>query len=205
VLDRLEIDWGDPDDDEVRHPGIFSLVVDDPAKRLRQLPSLYHGNAQIFASRDVAEVARRLSSTIRIVLESSTRPSYLVTACRVEERPGLYARDVFNRDPFRLRAARAGLVLSDEPHVHMTEDGTFECAGWPPFRPEFIVVNPVPGRTPEHDIHRGAFLAFTFGILRVGAMGPAELRHLMETIRTATVVAADDPGALTGRLRAVFS
>jgi len=201
VLTGLPLPWGSPGDDDVRHSGIFSVVVDDPTKRVRQLPSLYHGNAQIYATRDISEIRPRLVATVTAVLESSKRARYLASACRVGDRYGIYARDVCNRDPFRLHVSRAGLVLSDEPHVRMTDDGRFTSEGWPAFHPDFIVVNP--RRAPDaRNLNDGASLTFLFGILRVGALVPSELRHLARTIRTAEVVAADDPVELVKRLEA---
>jgi hypothetical protein len=200
LLADLPLPWGEPRDGDARHEAIFSLVVDAPGGKTRRLPGLYHGNAHLFAHRDVGEVQARLVRTARAVLEADERPSYLVTACRAGERLGLYARDAFNRDPFRLRAARAGLVLADEPYVQMTDDGAFECEGWPPFRPEFVVVNDV-RRRDGSQLNRGAFLTFLFGILRVGDIGALEMHHLVRTIKTAEVVARDDPVELVAALR----
>ncbi len=200
LLADLPLPWGEPADGETRHEGIFSLVVDEPAARTRKLPSLYHGNAHLFAHRDIHEVRARLLRTVTAVLEADERPSYLVAACSAGNRFGLYARDIFNRDPFRLRAARAGLVLADEPYVQMTDDGAFECEGWPPFHPEFVVVKTLRGRDGSN-VNRGAFLTFLFGILRVGDMGAMELHHLVRTIKAAEVVARDDPEELVAALR----
>ncbi|MDQ3915606.1 MAG: hypothetical protein M3323_09815 [Actinomycetota bacterium] len=198
----MPVEWGTPPPDAPRHEGIFSLWVDDALSRTRRLPSLYHGNAQIFAHRDAGEVRTRLVRTIRAVLERDLRPSYLVAACKAGDRYGLYARDIFNRDPFRMRALRAGLELADEPYVQMTEDGAFRCEGWDPFLPEFVVVKSLRGPEGQENVNRGAFLTFLFGILRVGDMGAVELRHLVRTIKTAEVVAEDDPARLVEVLKA---
>jgi hypothetical protein len=163
------------------------------------LPSLYHGNAQIFASRDVTDVQERLVATVRAVLDSADRAWYLATACRVSDRFGLYARDVFNRDTFRLRAVRAGLVLAEASHVRMTDEGHFACEGWPVFHPDFVVVNPRPGPGADN-LNRGASLAFLFGILRLGDMTPLELRHISTLVKTAQIVAVDDPDELVKRI-----
>lgn len=202
LLDGLPIEWGDPADDATRFDGIFSLVVDGSGGRTRRLPSLYHANAQLFAHRDVDAVRARLVRTVDTVLAAGEQPSYLVTACRVGERHGLYARDIFNRDPFRLRAARAGLVLADDSYVHLKPDGRFETIGWAPFHPEFVVVNEVRAPDGVTNRNRGAFLAFLFGILRVGDMGVVELHHLVRTIKTAEVVTTDDPEELVATLSA---
>jgi hypothetical protein len=201
VLGDLPLPWGTPADDDERHAAIFSVVVDDPSKRVRELPSLYHGNAQIYASRDIADVRQKLAATVSAVLESSSRAWYLASACRVGNRFGLYARDVCNRDPFRMRTARAGLVISDDPHVRMTDDGSFTCEGWPSFQPTFIVVNP--RRDAEaRNLNEGASLTFLFGILRLGAMTAPELRHVVQMVKTADIVDADDPDDVVERLEA---
>ncbi|HYO60306.1 MAG TPA: hypothetical protein VEU29_00225 [Actinomycetota bacterium] len=196
--------WDTPPDGAPRYEGIFSLVVDDPAKRTRSLPSVYHANAQIYADRDVDKARSRLARTIDVVLHSKEQPAYLVAACRVDGRQGLYARDVYNREAFRLRAVRAGLEISDDPYVRMTPAGEFECEGWEPFRPEFVVVKSIrgPRGREAENVNKGAFLTFLFGILRVGDMGMMELHHLVSTIKDADVVDDDDPHELVETLRA---
>lgn len=193
-----------PPDDAPRYEGIFSLVVDDPAKKTRALPTMYHGNAQLYADRDVDKVRARLVRTIDAVLHAKERPSYLAPACRIDGRRGLYTHGVYNRDPYRLRAIRAGLEVADDPYVRLTPTGEFECDGWQPFRPDFIVVSRIPGprgRETEN-VNRGALLAFNFGILRVGDMGTMELHHLIATIKEAQLVAEEDPRRLVETLRA---
>lgn len=203
LLADLPVPWATPPDDEPRFEGIFSLVVDDPAKRTRSLPSVYHANAQIFADRDVGKAQSRLVRTIDVVLHAKEEPAYLATACRVDGRRGLWVRDVFNREPFRLRAVRAGLELADDPYARMTPAGEFECEGWEPFRPEFIVVKSLrgPRGREAENVNKGAYLTFLFGILRVGDMGMVELHHLVSTINDADVVAEDDPDELVEALR----
>ena len=168
---------------------------------------MFHGNAQLYADRDVDKVRSRLALTIDAVLHAKERPAYLISACRVAGRPGLFARAIFNREPYRLRAERAGLELAEDPYVRMTPAGEFECEGWGPFRPEYIVVNKIPGpRGREHEnVNRGAMLTFVFGILRVGDVGMVELHHLTSTIRSAEIVIEDDPVRLVERLRAAPS
>lgn len=165
---------------------------------------MYHANAHLFADRDVTKAQHRLVQTIEAVLHSKERPAYLVAACRVDGRKGLYARDVFNREPFRLQAIRAGLEIADDPYVRMTPSGDFECEGWEPFRPEYVVVTSIrgPRGREAENINKGAFLTFLFGILRVGDMGMVELHHLVSTIKGAEVVDLDDPEQLVETLRA---
>lgn len=181
-------------------------MVDDPGKKTRALPTMYHGNAQLYADRDVDKVRSRLALTIDAVLHARERPAYLISACSVDGRRGLFARDLFNREPYRLRAARAGLELADDPYLRMTPDGRFECEGWAPFSPEYIVVRKVRGHgRGEENLNKGALLTFVFGILRVGDVGMMELHHLTSTIKTAEVVIEDDPVRLVERLRAAPS
>lgn len=165
---------------------------------------MYHGNAQLYADRDVDRVRSRLVRTIDAVLHAEERPAYLAAACRVDGRTGLFARDVYNRAPFRMRAIRAGLELSDDTYIRMTPDGEFEAEGWAPFRPEFIVAKNLPGpRGREHEnVNKGALLAFLFGVLRVGDMGMKELHHVVSTIKDAEIVDEEDPVQLVARLRA---
>lgn len=111
---------------------------------------------------------------------------------------------MFNREPFRLRAVRAGLELSDDPYARMTPSGEFECEGWEPFRPEFVVVKSLrgPRGREAENVNKGAFLTFLFGILRVGDMGMVELHHLVSAIKDAEIVADDDPEQLVETLHA---
>lgn len=203
LLAGLPVPWDTPPDDAPRYDGIFSLLVDDPGKRTRSLPSVYHANAQLFADRDVHKARARLVQTVEAVLHSRERPAYLVAACRVDGRRGLYARDVFNREPFRLKAIRAGLEIADDPYVRMTPSGEFECEGWEPFRPEFVVAKSLrgPRGREAENVNKGAFLTFLFGILRVGDMGMVELHHLVSTIKNADVVVEDGPEELVEALR----
>ncbi|MDQ3952292.1 MAG: hypothetical protein M3279_04915 [Actinomycetota bacterium] len=204
LLAGLPVPWGVPPDDAPRYEGIFSLVVDDPDKKTRALPTMYHGNAQLYADRDVENVQGRLVRTIDAVLHAQERPAYLASACRIDGRPGLYVHGVYNREPYRLRAIRAGLEVADDPYVRLTPAGELECEGWEPFRPEFIVVSRVRGpRGREHEnVNRGGLLAFNFGILRVGDMGMMELHHLISIIKDARVVAEEDPERMVETLRA---
>ncbi|HEX2195809.1 MAG TPA: hypothetical protein VHJ76_02690 [Actinomycetota bacterium] len=166
-------------------------MVDDPGKKTRALPTMYHGNAQLYADRDVDKVRARLVRTIDAVLHAKERPAYLASACRIDDAYGLYAHGVYNREPYRLRAVRAGLEVSDDPYVELTPSGEFASDGWGPFRPEFIVVSRVRGpRGREHEnVNKGGLLAFNFGILRVGDVGMVELHHLISIIKGARVVA----------------
>lgn len=166
---------------------------------------MYHGNAQLYADRDLEKVRSRLVRTIDAVLHAEETPAYLMTACRIDGRPGLFARDVYNRAPFRIQVTRAGLELSDDTYVRMTPDGAFECEGWAPFHPEYIAVKNLPGPRgrESENVNKGALLAFLFGILRVGDVGMVELHRLTSTIRTAHVVAEDDPEQLVATLRSL--
>ena len=204
LLADLPVPWGVPPDDAPRYDGIFSLVVDDPGKKTRSLPTMYHGNAQLYADRDVDKVRGRLVRTIEAVLHAGERPAYLSAACRIDGRSGLYVHGVYNREPYRLRAIRAGLEIADDPYVRLTPDGAFECEGWEPFRPDFIVVARVPGpRGRENEnVNKGGLLAFNFGVLRVGDMGMMELHHVISAIRNAHVVAEEDPERAVEVLRA---
>ncbi len=187
------------------------MVVDDPRQRTRALPSLYHGTAQIFVDRDENRVRDQLAKTINVVLASDTVPSYLITACRVADRYGLYTKDICNRSAFRRHAARTGLVMADDPYVQMTPDGKFRCEGWDPFDPEFVIVNRLSNLgltarglpSPSDENHnRSGFLTFLFGILRVGALEAAELRHLTRMIRSVQVVTEDEPERAIEAVRA---
>ena len=203
MLDGVGAPWATPPDDAVLYPGIFSLVVDDAGAKTRRLPSVYHSYAQIFAHRDLGLVLTRLESLIGRVLDADARASYLITACRVGDTYGLYARDVFNRNSFRIAARRAGLELADEPHVEMVPDGSFKCDTWGEFQPRFVVVSDVTSIAGTPDGNRGAQLTFLFGILRVGDMTAFALRRVSELVRSERVLSEPDPGLLVESIKAI--
>ncbi len=202
LLDDLPTPTADPPNGAVRHEGVFSLVVDDSGDRVRSLPSAYFGAAQIFADRDVAKVKQVLTRSVRVALEADKVPSYLITACRLGNKFGLYTKDIFNRSVFRRRVSRAGLDFADDPFVEMTPDGRFRCEGGDVFHPAFVLVNKLAtvGASPsgvlahsDDNVNRGGFLTFLFGILRVGTVRPDELRALGRMIPTLEVVSEADP------------
>jgi hypothetical protein len=204
TLEDLDVPMGEPPDGAPRHYGTFSLVIDDSSSRIRALPSAYLGPAQIFADREVRKTKKMLTRSIGAVLTAQKTPVYLITACRIGDKIGLYTKDIFNRSVFRRRATRLGLEFAPDPFVQMTEGGHFRAEGLNEFRPDFILVNRLAtvGASPsgvvalsDDNVNRGGFLTFLFGILRIGTVGVRELGTLARTIQQVPIVSEATPEA----------
>lgn len=199
LLERLDLPISAQADQGDR-PGAISLVIDDPSKKVRRLPSLYLASALVFADRDVAKVLDRLSRTLEAIETASTRSVYAFHACRVGESIGLYGRDLYNRDPYRRKLRRQGVEFASDSHVVLEPDGRFTCEDWGTFVPSFLVLAES-GATPEEVVTTGdAGLAFALAIFRFGSVSVDELQLLVRVSRALEAVSAIDPGALVEHL-----
>ncbi|HVM35199.1 MAG TPA: hypothetical protein VM784_07645 [Actinomycetota bacterium] len=195
ALDRLELlEPGLPPAGASRFEGVFSVVVNDRSKKLRRLPTLYFKKAPVFTGRDDIEVVRMTTSVAQTVMRSVTSPTYLVTACEIHRRLGLYARDVHNRSSYRLKLARVGGRFSENPFVTFAGKGTFECHEWGAFSPEFVVL----GLPAPDDVVRttGALLVFLIATRRIRKLSSSELHELVGALGTLEALSADDPELL---------
>jgi hypothetical protein len=203
VLDDLALDFGVVPEDAVRFSGAFSVVVDESTKRIRRLPSLYFRYAQLFASRDIAEVLRRLEATVNRFLVADERPLYLLNACELDGQPGLYGRDLFNRAPFRRKLLANGLRMAEDPFVQLNGKG-FCCADWGTFSARFIVHDVLASDDPSLFRLRGASLLYWLNGLRLGTLTVAHLGALGQMLTGITAVNARDPDNLVAELRRIM-
>ena len=195
---------GEPPEDALRQWSVFSVVVDDPAKKTRRLPAYFHGGAEIFRSRDVDEVGRRLAVTVRRVLDRRERGSYLANPVRFGGKSGLWVRDICNRTVTRTQFERAGFEFADEQYVTLTSGGRVESSGWGEFAPAFLVVSRVAPDTPRESARgRGGQAAFLLAMLRVGSVPPGELRSLTDVVRNAAVIGSSDPDVVRERIESL--
>lgn len=174
------------------------MLVRNGDGRVRRLPSLYFGRAQVFAHRDVTEVMRRLSRYASAVAQLPSKPTYLVQACEIDSKRGIYARDLFNRNPFRRKLSRHGLAFADSPVVTTGPSG-FECTDWGPFDPQFALVY-----TPEESAVvpvSGARLAASLATFHLGGLQPAEFARLVAACRDVPAFGGHDPGAVADATR----
>lgn len=196
VLETLGYRDLEPPDGADSQEGVFSILVDDPAKKTRSLPTLYHGRAQVFSDRRLEEVGRRLNRALEVIAVAESTSSFMATACRFEGKHGLYTRDLFNRASFRLRMTRLGMEFADDPYVRMSADA-FSCLDWGEFRPEFVIGGgPYPRDEDALEKRKGGLTPFMFGILRVGQVTGSDLATIAKLVTDVPVLVSQSPKAV---------
>ena len=176
-------------------------MVDDGSKKVRSVPTLYHGSAPIFGHRDLDRVRERLGHTVETVRRADEVPAYLITACRFKGNYGLYAQGVFNRTAMRRDLERRGVEFSSDSYVRLTDRGTWESDGWQEFHAQFVVTGGPYSREPSEVVRRTvAETVFAFGVLRVGNVTSQELTLLVPALHAATRATSRDPDALVEAL-----
>ena len=188
-----------------KHEGVLSLVVPEPGTtrpaKGRRFPTLYLGKAPIFAQRELPTLERDLELTLQAILESRTQPIYWLHACRIDGHACLYGGDTYNRSAYRRKLARSGMEFSSDPYVRLTERGTFACSDWGELSPG-IVITKVSGGEPKEIMETsGAILLGLLSLARLGALGTAELSHLVRACAGVTGAAAGDAGALVEHIK----
>jgi hypothetical protein len=188
-----------------KHEGALSLVVPEPGTarpaKGRRLPTLYLGKAPIFAQRELSTLERDLELTLEAILESRKQPIYWLHACRIDGHTCLYGADVFNRSAYRRKLARLGMEFSADPVVRLTERGTFACSDWGELTPDVIILKVTGGEPAEIVETSGAILLGILSQARLGALGTAELRHLVRATAGVTSTSAGDAGALVEHIK----
>jgi hypothetical protein len=183
--------------------GVFNIVIDESGGRTRALPMLYHGRAQIFADRDIRALGRRIERALEAIAAQETEAAYMANAVRIGDAYGLYTRDTFNRESFRIQMRRLGVEFADDPYVVLNPDGSFRCRDWGDFAPTFLVAGGPYGA--DEDVvenRRGGLAPFMFGVLRIGRITAPELVHLGRFVRESPVLSSRSPKALLETLNA---
>ena len=201
ILDGIGSASAERDPDARTREGVFSVVVDPGTQRRRRLPSLYLGPSQVFAHRDIEQVKRRLEITIAAAVKSYEIPTYALTACRVGDSIGLYARDTFNRASYRRWLTSAGAELAQDPYVRFGDDGRFTCADWGAFEPRFVVMDYNEEDAEGVERVSAGLLAFAIASQRLGPISGPELALLTRSLRSAMGVSSDDAATLVAFLR----
>ncbi|HZJ03601.1 MAG TPA: hypothetical protein VFE20_08035 [Thermoleophilia bacterium] len=204
-LDSAPLELRAPGRKATKHEGVLSLVVPEsgtsrPAKG-RRLPTLYLGRAPIFAQRELSALERDLELTLQAILESRTQPIYWLQACRIDGHTCLYGGDAFNRSAYRRKLARLGMEFAEEPYVRLTERGTFSCSDWGELTPGIVITKASGGEPEEIMETSGAILLGLLSLARLGALGTAELSHLVRACAGVTGTAAGDAGALLEHIK----
>lgn len=203
VLGPLGYHFEAPPPGAEAHERIFSIVLDDPAKKVRALPLLFHGAAQIYADRDLPALGGRLNRALEIIAAAEDRWAYAVNAVRLGGAYGLYSRDLFNRSSFRIHLARLGVEFAGDPYVELLPSGGFSCRDWGEFEPEFLVAGgPFPRDDREVVDRSGGLAPFMFGVFRMGRITAPELALLARFVRRAPVLSSRSPHALVETLQA---
>lgn len=189
-----------PDDGKFRHEGGFSLVTDPAGGRVKKLPSFYVNSSQTYAHRELAAVQHRLARAVDVFQSTAERSSYMLTACEVAGRKGLYGTDMFNRSVYRQQLKRLGMRFSDDPFVEYRPDGRFASEDFDPFDAEFVTLlrrsdNP-PGIIETH----GALLVHQLTFYRVSDVSPEELNRLVRFAAGVDALAATDAADLVAAL-----
>lgn len=181
------------------HEGAFSVVERPAEGRVRPLPTLHFGKAPIFAARRLSTLASALDRALEMAVGAPEVPTYLMHACRIGDRTGLYMRDLLNRTAFRRRAARLGLEFAERPFVRLV-DGAWSSLDWADFDPSFLIHR---GRSedPSEVIGRtGGLLLFQVATYRLGALPPIELPLLAAACAQLEAVGASEPQAIISTL-----
>lgn len=130
------------------------------------------------------------------------RPTYLLTACRMQDRPGIYGWDIHNRSRMRRSLQRLGFELSDQPFLHL-KDGSFVSPDLGEFHPEFFIFRAQDPDDPHQVVESShAGILFMAAAARMGLIPATELPQLRAALRDAQSVAAGDPAAIASALYA---
>ena len=198
---------GSPADaDSPRFEGVFNVVTEAAARSNelrapRKLPTLFFGRAPIFADHSLDKVATRLNRVAEIAHQAWERPTYLLQACALDDRVGLYSRDLMNRSAFRTRLRRLGVEFAEDPFVTFTESSRFKCRDWGEFEASFVITAGYDNNDPDLIIESThALLAFQLTTFRMGSIGPKELRRLVAACHGVQSAAAKNPEAVMSRL-----
>ena len=182
------------------HEGVFNLVVEDEARRIRRLPAFYLRGALVYAHRDVERLYARLERTVEAIRAADDENTYIMHACEIGGKRGLYARDMNGRSVFRRKLVRAGLNFASDPFVTF-DKGEFGCRDWGEFAPQFMIAGFGDEDDPSRLLHPpGGETLFDVTRARFGAPGPAEFRQLAKRLQTLDVVTSADPSVVAAYL-----
>jgi hypothetical protein len=125
-----------------------------------------------------------------VVQESYRTATYALVGCRLRDRLGIYASDLYNRSAERRKWSRNGVSFCERPFVRLDLEGRFRVLGWPPFVPEFLILG---NGSAESDRPTRAQLLLLLAALRLGPPASRELHVLNRTLEQ--VPALYDVGA----------
>lgn len=192
-------------DGEDKAEVILSVVVDEGEERRRKLPSLFLGTTQIFAHREIGSVVARMEDVLSAFLRSEESILLAAHSCEYQGVTGLYARDLFNRAPYRRKLVRSGVSFTECPYTELKADGSCYVPDIGGFRPAFVVLGDDSAEPTEVVRTSPARVGFTLASLRLGQIKPRELNQLVALARSTPGLSAGDPSALAKELRSLVA
>jgi hypothetical protein len=188
-----------PEEAVSRRGGGFSLVTDTSGGKVKKLPSFYVNTSQLYAHRDLSVVRRKLDRAIE-AFDLDRGGAYMLTACEIGGRKGLYGTDFFNRSTYRQKLKRLGMRFSDDPFVVFGEDSKFHSEDFEPFDATFLTLpqrsDVPPGVVPLG----GALLVYQLTFYRIADLDPEELSRLVTLAPSLDAMSATDPADLVEAL-----
>ena len=189
-----------PPEDEHKREGAFSLIAGTADGRVKKLPSLYVNSTQVYAARDVSLVQTKLARAVDAFMSSATISTYMLTACEIGGRRGLYGTDFFNRSIYRQKLKRLGMTFSDDLYVMMNEDGTFYAQDRDPFVPEFVTLQKTSPPQPGVTRVTGGFLVYLLSYYRIADISADELARIVALAKEVDAMRASEPADLAAAL-----
>ena len=191
----------EPPEDAFKSVGGFSFVTDTGGGRVKKLPSFYVNSSQMYAHRDAGVVRRKLERAVTAFQSSGERATYMLTACAIGGRKGLYGTDFFNRSAYRQKLRRRGMRFSDDPFVDFDpDDGTFSSEDFEPFRPSFVTMPRLSSVPPGVVPMKGGRLVYQMTYYRIADIGAAELATIASLAPELEAMSATDPEDLAAAL-----
>lgn len=154
---------------------------------------------QTYADRDVTAVAEALRRTVDAFATSGERATYMLAACDIGGRKGLYGTDFFNRSAFRRKLERLGMQFSKDPFSTFRGDGCFESQDRAPFRAEFVTLGvPPAGRGVVRS--SPAELLYQCIFYRIADVREGEMARLAAALEDAEGISGGNPKDLVAAL-----
>jgi hypothetical protein len=167
---------------------------------VKKLPSLYVNTIQTYAARDLELVRAKLRRTVDAFMSSADVSTYMLTACEIGGRRGLYGTDFFNRSIFRQKLKRLGVTFSDDVFVMMDPGGAFYAEDRGAFVPEFVTLPKLSPPQPGVQRVTGGLLVYLLSYFRIADLGPEELARLVALAKDIDAVRANEPAELVEAL-----
>lgn len=167
---------------------------------MKKFPSLYVNSTQVFAARDVGSVQAKLRRAIEAFTSSDRTPTYMLTACEIGGRRGLFGTDFFHRSIYRQKLKRLGMTFSEDLYVMMDAEGAFYAQDREPFVPEFVTLQKVSPPQPGVTRVSGGLLVYLLSYYRISDISPSELSRLVALARTIDALRANEPADLVDAL-----